>query len=408
MIYYIVPNTITPIYSHINILFNESVPTERVSQSLSRLLYDVKEQICTREKEWDIYKKYTNTYEYIHTIIHHKKQSVSKYKPLSRSYFKMTELVNELQLFPICGISPKPPNVFSKSLDRIVKPTAIRTFHLAEGPGGFIESVVNLRKNPEDVYYGMTILDETNDYNIPAWKKSEYFLISNPNVIIEKGATGTGNILSVENFVYCYKTYASQMDFITADGGFDFSTDFNKQELHISRLLFAQVVFALVMQKEGGNFVLKIFDCFHANTVDLIFLLSSFYKTVYITKPQTSRTGNSEKYIVCKGFMYSSTDPFYSFLYNAFADMEKNSTQYIHRFLQIPIPLAFITKIEEYNAIFGQQQIENIYTTLSLIDKNSKPERIDSMVKTNISKCIQWCIRFNIPYHHSINNNTFV
>ena len=106
--------------------------------------------------------------------------------------------------------------------------------------------------------------------------------------------------------------------------------------------------------------------------------------------------------------MYSSTDPFYSFLYNAFADMEKNSTQYIHRFLQIPIPLAFITKIEEYNAIFGQQQIENIYTTLSLIDKNSKPERIDSMVKTNISKCIQWCIRFNIPYHHSINNNTFV
>ena len=40
------------------------------------------------------------------------------------------------------------------------------------------------------------------------------------------------------------------MDFITGDGGFDFSIDFNKQEISISKLLFAQVIYAIVLQKK--------------------------------------------------------------------------------------------------------------------------------------------------------------
>ena len=45
------------------------------------------------------------------------------------------------------------------------------------------------------------------------------------------------------------------MDFITGDGGFDFSVDFNSQEKHIADLLMAQVFYALIMQKKGGCFV---------------------------------------------------------------------------------------------------------------------------------------------------------
>jgi len=390
-----------------------NVPTERISHSLSRFLYDIKEKIRTREKEWDIYKKYTNHYEYIHTVIQHKKKPVSKYKPLSRSYFKMVEIVHELKLIPYIhgNVLTKPVNAFCKTVDAIPPENpSITTFHLAEGPGGFIEAIVNMRKNPFDIYYGMTILDEQNDYSIPAWKKSQYFLASNPNVYIETGADGTGNILSIANFEYCHKTYPSCMDLITADGGFDFSTDFNKQEIHISRLLFSQIAFALVMQRKGGNFVLKIFDCFYDTTMDLLFLLASFYSTVYITKPQTSRTGNSEKYIVCKGFLYDSSTKFYSYIHKTFQSANNPSTDhhYIYRFLNIPIPLAFISKIEEYNSIFGQQQIENIYTTLSIIEKQTKRERIDSIVKNNIAKCIQWCVRYNVPYHNSVNTNVFI
>lgn len=38
-------------------------------------------------------------------------------------------------------------------------------------------------------------------------------------------------------------------------------------------------------------------------------------------------------------------------------------------------------KMEEYNAIFGQQQIENIHYTLSLIETPHKSDRTDNLVK---------------------------
>jgi 23S rRNA U2552 (ribose-2'-O)-methylase RlmE/FtsJ len=288
---------------------------------------------------------------------------------------------------------------------------------LAEGPGGFIEAVVNLRKNPNDTYIGMTIRDHKNDGTIPTWKKSDHFLISNPNVKTENGADGTGDILSIANFEYCYNTYRSSMDFITADGGFDFSTDFNNQELQIVELLFAQIAFALVMQKPGGNFVLKIFDCFYHCTIDLLALLSSFYKTVYITKPQTSRSGNSEKYVVCKYFSREhKVEDFYPYLYKAFSNnpstkhklcVAHQETPYIYRYLTSSIPIYFQIKIEEYNSGFGFYQIENIHNTITMIERNTKPERIDSLIQKNISKCIEWCLRYNIPHNTFLLHNTF-
>jgi 23S rRNA U2552 (ribose-2'-O)-methylase RlmE/FtsJ len=283
----------------------------------------------------------------------------------------------------------------------------IRSFHLAEGPGGFIEALVHMRGRKDDSYIGMTILDKDNDSSIPAWKKSEYFLRENQNVFIEKGVTGTGDILSLENFLYCSEKYASSMDIITGDGGFDFSLDFNKQESHIAKLLFAQIAFALCMQKPGGSFILKIFDSFMQHTVDAIAILSSFYEKVYITKPQTSRYANSEKYVVCKGFIFDGNEEFLPFFRAAFTKMASLSDEtHITRFLKTSLSNFFTTRIEEYNAIFGQQQIENIYYTISLIENKHKNEKIDTLIKQNTQRCINWCIKYNIPHNQVLIQGT--
>jgi hypothetical protein len=79
-----------------------------------------------------------------------------------------------------------------------------------------------------------------------------------------------------------------------------------------------------------------------------------------------------------------------------------NSPLYTHRLLSIPIPYYFHTKIEEYNAIFGQQQIENIHYTLLLIDNKHKQEKIEYLIKNNIEKCKKWCHKYNVPIHHLI------
>ena len=381
MTYYQLPRTPFIIHKNIDYVCDDIPSNPIISNSLSFYLYDIKEKLDQREKDWDIFKKYTNPYEYIHTVIPLRKKCVSKHKPLSRSYFKMIEIINTFEIS--FGTTP------------------IRTFHLAEGPGGFIEAIANLRKCHQDIYYGMTILDDKNDPNIPAWKKTEAFLRNNRNVVIETGADKTGNILSLENFVYCKEKYGSSMELITADGGFDFSLDFNKQEINIANLLFAQIVFALVMQKRGGAFILKIFDCFMQHTVDLLYILSSFYEKVYIMKPQTSRYANSEKYVVCTGFILPSCHHFFPFLYRAFEKMMMPTKKelFISRFLTTPVSYCFLSKIEEYNAIFGQQQIENIHYTISLIDSKNKQEKIDNLIKNNIQKCVSWCMKYSVACH---------
>jgi len=391
MTYYLIPKTSFFITKYIDCISQETSPDIIISNTLSGYLYDLKEKLDKLENEWDIFKKYTNPYEYIHSVIPYKKKSICKYKPLSRSYFKMVEIINTFDLF-----------------DGINKP--IKCFHLAEGPGGFIEAFVNQRKRKDDAYIGMTLMDCKNDYNIPGWKKSNDFLTKNENVFIESGSDNTGNILSVDNFIHCREIYNASMDFITADGGFDFSFDFNKQEVSIAKLLFAQIAYAIMLQSKGGTFILKFFDCFMQHSIDLLYILSAFYDKVYIIKPQTSRYANSEKYLVCRGFLFSSNEKFYPYFLNTFQKMTHMADNaQIHRFLSTHLSQCFVTKIEEINAILGQQQIENIHFTISLIENKHKQEKIDNLIRVNIQKCIQWCLRNNID-HNNFNqtNNTIL
>jgi 23S rRNA U2552 (ribose-2'-O)-methylase RlmE/FtsJ len=347
----------------------------------------MKEHITSREKHWDTFKKYTNPCEYIHSIIPYKKRSVSKYKPLSRSFFKMIEITH---LF-----------------DMLLEIGPIKTFHLAEGPGGFIEAIAKKRERTEDSYIGMTLLYDKNDSNIPAWKKSQALLQQYPNISIENGADNTGNILSFENFQYCVEKYGRVFDYITGDGGFDFSVDFNKQEISISRLLFAQIAYAICMQKKGGTFILKIFDSFMQHTIDLIALLSSFYKRVYFSKPQTSRYANSEKYLVCTNFI-SEDENIKTVLYDHFQRLSNNENGIIRRILKTPIPYYFIQKLEEYNSIYGQKQIHNINFTISMIDNKYKQDKIDELVKSNVQKSVDWCSKYDIPHYTANNSNIFL
>jgi 23S rRNA U2552 (ribose-2'-O)-methylase RlmE/FtsJ len=378
MTFFLLPRTYHVLYKNIDFHDTDHIPETVISQSLSYYLYNIKEKITSKEKQWDVYKKYTNPYEYIHTVVPLKKKPVSKYKPLSRSYFKMIEIMNTFHINyrgPICS------------------------FHLAEGPGGFIEALAKNRNCKEDTYIGMTLLDENkNDSNIPAWKKSDLFLKSNPNVFLENGSDQTGNILSLENFEYVIEKYPSKMDLITADGGFDFSIDFNMQECSIGKLLFAQVAYALCLQKYKGKFILKIFDCFMQHTIDILYILSSFYEKVYIMKPQTSRYANSEKYIVCIGFLYDNHAGFYIYLEKCFEKMLESQVNPL-RFLNMDISYLFIKKMEEYNAIFGQKQIQNIHYTLSLLETKTKLDKIETLIKINIQKSMDWCNKYNIPYN---------
>lgn len=442
-----------------------------VSSSVYSHLCDIKEQIEKYQDAWDNIKKFTNPYEYIHTNISGNKTNISKLRPLSRSFYKMIEIIKNNNI-----LSQYADTVGSKPDNKM----AIHTFHLAEGPGGFIEAISYLRgleylrfikdrgdvegvadtptinvsgnsqqpvqilkRNTElhdeimkdvdqlktsrrifetqkvlydnggnggngvsfnpttqitygnDRYYGMTLIND--DPICPGWKKTRTFLENHPNIIIETGSDKTGNLISLDNFIHCATKYRNKMEIITADGGFDFSVDFNNQENMATQLILCEVFYALAMQKQGGTFILKIFDVFHKATVDILYLLCYYYTNVSIMKPHTSRIANSEKYIVCQGFKIAHSGKIIEQFTGLFPSL--CSHERILSILTQDHDLYFLNKIEDMNAMVSFQQIENITSTLSIITNHRNAEKLDHYKKTNVNKCIAWCEYYEIPYH---------
>ena len=117
MIYFLLPNVNPFTSQYLKCSKTNKKPEPYISNSLSHYLYNIKINIDNYEKEWDLYKKYTNPFEYINSHVPNKNKCISKYKPLSRSYYKMIEIIETF-------------NLVEMSKERI------NTFHLAEGPGG--------------------------------------------------------------------------------------------------------------------------------------------------------------------------------------------------------------------------------------------------------------------------------
>lgn len=367
---------------HINISPNFSssqLSPTIVSESLEYYLRTLKCSIDEVQKDWDIYKKYTNPYEAIHTPnFGNGSQPVCTLRPISRSFFKMIEICATFDLL--------------KNM-----PCNMRSFHIAEGPGGFIEALASLRRNPNDSYVGMTLISE--DQNVPGWRKSQAFLSQNKNVHIEFGDDDTGDITKERNLLYCSGHYGATMDFVTADGGFDFSNDFNTQEGQMLSLLICQVAFATALQKKGGTLVLKVFDIFSRVSVELVYLLSIMYERVQIIKPNTSRYANSERYVVAQDFRSADGRKEWTIQFASF--FERLTTENVVSLLDEPVPRYFLSKLEESNASLGQQQMDTISNTLSII-KNPRQDRMEKMRLANIQKCVAWCQRHKLPFNRDV------
>ena len=197
-----------------------STPSEELS--------NIKQKISDLEAQgrWELVKKMVNPYEMVYT--HEDKEfhpSISLVKPLSRSYFKMIEMLHVLQFFE--GL-PK-------------QQVKIRSAHVAEGPGGFIQALVQqceTKKKTLQKAVAMT-LKPVNPC-VPGWKRATKFLQKNPEVIIHYGEDGSGDIYKVENQASFINACKPGVSLFTADGGFDFSINYEVQEERVFIYSFHQ------------------------------------------------------------------------------------------------------------------------------------------------------------------------
>lgn len=330
-------------------------------------------------KTWDKYKKLSNEYELIFTTPNIK-TNISLYNPVSRSFFKMWEMLNDFK---------------SDILRNDDQP--MKCLFLAEGPGGFVEAVVKYRKNENDLYYGMTL--KPANKTIPEWKLKRFDM---SRITTFYGADNTGDLYNLENTRFLVEQLgANSMDLITADGGFDFSSDFNNQEDLSTKLIRCETYCAFNLLAENGTYILKIYDIFSPQTLHIFTLLKTCFQKIYIVKPFTSRPANSEKYLVCCGYSVDKGKEEISSLYN----LIKNRKRYIDicKTKRADIDLGLLHKIVMYNLYYTSRQIYYIQRTINLIDmfqsKNDSGNPVyNDIISFNIAKCKKWCKKYSIPH----------
>jgi len=332
-------------------------------------------------KSWDKFKKLGNEYELIFTTPN-TGSNISPYNPVSRSFFKLWEILHDFD-----------DKIFNESKKNI------RCLFLAEGPGGFAEALIKYRNFKgfiNDDLNGIT-LKSNHDKNIPEWKINKDFM---KKIKISYGEDDTGNLYHFKNIKFLVNLYSpNSIDFITADGGFDFSADFNSQEELSFRLILCEVLSAILLQKEGGTFVLKIFDMFNLHTLKLIQIIKEYYDCVYAIKPLTSRPANSEKYLLCTGFRkLESTKELTCKLISLVSNYNEDNLDKV--FNEIEFKSGILKNLVLYNYYYSMRQIDYIERTINYINyfsdkKNDNGEMIKIM-DDHVRKSKKWCQKYFI------------
>ena len=339
-------------------------------------LIDLKERIEPLEAsgQWELLKKMVNPYEIVYTHDHPAfHPSLAVIKPLSRSYFKMLEILEVLNFY-----------------ERIPKQTQkIRTAHIAEGPGGFIQAIVDTVERHTKIHSVATAMTlKPVDSRVPGWRRATAFLQRHRHVKLVYGDDGTGDIYALENQASFIQAVNPGVALFTADGGFDFSVNYQIQEQRVFHLLVCSALTAVQSLSADGSLVLKVFDTYSPATKTFLAILSRFFKEWCLYKPCLSRPCNSERYFLGRGFRSCTAErlrPLKEIL-SALAE---------GRFPEMDLTAEEADYIEVQDGISTELQVKALSQALVYA---SQPEAwYTNQLPKDFATSLAWCHRFRVP-----------
>ena len=231
----------------------------------------------------------------------------------------------------------------------------LQSLHLCEAPGSFIQVLQNCKLGIDSWAISKKPTNNVND--IPRF---DYKMINNlKNGHVYLDYIDITNKIAISRYVSQLLLHVpTGFSFITADGGIDEGLQYSKKESFHYKLIFAEIVTALLLQKTGGNFVLKVFDLFTSTSYSILEFLRLHYEELEIVKPATSRPTNSERYILMRNFkgLVWSRDNMLNLL-----DYNIASTS----ILNIPVPEALRRYIKNANKVLSLRQIYTINQIMS-------------------------------------------
>ena len=149
--------------------------------------------------------------------------------------------------------------------------------------------------------------------------------------------------------------------------------------------MFAYLLILIIIikyQSNNGTCIIKIDNLFYKGIIDILLLLSSFYDKVIIVKPIISNITKGERYIVCKTFNSNTLEHVnitnqLEELIPKINNIELLRDKYIVSLINEDIPYHFLNKLEESNAIIGQQQLEAYDLMINIFKNKNRDEKMD-------------------------------
>jgi|UniRef100_A0A6C0D8A2 hypothetical protein len=306
--------------------------------------------INKNEYSVDFFYKIINPYEFVHFKVINSKFSVSKIKAESSIFYTFMELINSFNL-----------------LDSFLN-VNITTLHCGSNNSSTIECMNIFRENNNDLNYDINY--DAND----GLKPSIFDIDLLSNIELNK-----------INFLY-FEINES------------FENDINKYTYNFIIILY----FIFIHQSQNGVCVIKVNSLVYKPILDIIYLLTNVYEKVHINKPNISSTFSNERFIICKNFFnYSKKDITLKQMKTTIHEIENNQTKIVS-LIDKDLPSYFLNKIEESNIIIGQQQLEHFDSLINIIKNKNRYDKIETLKRNNIQKCILWCEKNKIPYNKFI------
>ena len=177
--------------------------------------------------------------------------------------------------------------------------------------------------------------------------------------------------------------------------------DYRGLEASQSNNILTIIPYIIRGQTVNGTAVFKVFDLYTSSSSYILYLLSNAYKNLHIFKPSNDDCGCSEKYIICYGFRLNDNQitrmvEEIQVLINSLPEM-----QYVYPDFssKTKLPFHYISKLNEINAILGQQSLESVNHTINFSNSpksSSNQSKIDYTNKKNHHNSESWCKKHNI------------
>lgn len=364
--------------------------------ALEKLLEQEKDEIDVfhnyrkDSRKYNYYTSITKVLDQLKVYSREVEKRVHKAGSITNAWMKCWEMIQTFQLVP------------KNHSDQFT------IFCNAEFPGAFILALNHYIKTQTDSkkyeWYANSLWPgDGKNANKEIFKDSFDLYKKYPDRWLMNAQNG-GSVLDPKMIQIIEDRLKDKVDLYTSDIGI--GAELNEEEVE-APLNLGQIICALKTLKQGGTMVCKMFLFFKPFNMSLLRLLCNVFDHFYITKPMASRAGNSEIYIVGKGYK-KDEDVIDLLMHTLVTWNEKSMQTYIE-----PITEDFYVKlVYALYYIYGRQlrflkKNMDIVRVVSEMFKGKEPKHINSIDIERTSEkdefilrkkmVEEWKMKFPIP-----------